>query len=355
MDEIDQLFIFGKVVRLNKNENSNYKIISSPLVNGKEVSLNHAISCVREIILNKEIHFNKISCDIKTIDKILEISEEKRFSVTHANENEITNFYSAFQKYGGSLISLNELKNRSDFILIIGNMDAKLMRLFFEYLGWKNNKIEKDIFYVSEKVNKDIKNSLVKKDLLNFVNVLGSPEKLDDKRLADRLLNSFYPVVLVPGSNSFLLNQMLLKSLQDINNKIKNIKLAKLSGLNNTAGFVSSCVMKSGFPSSLSFTDWGIEYDPIESKDVNEKKEVQISITNFDTKPFKQDFKINIFFGYPNLSNKSSCDVFIPTKTPGIDTNGLILRSDGNQVIKLKKKIRTDLIETRELLEKIFN
>ena len=37
MDEIDQLFIFGKVVRLNKNEKKNYKIISSPLVNGKQV------------------------------------------------------------------------------------------------------------------------------------------------------------------------------------------------------------------------------------------------------------------------------------------------------------------------------
>ena len=71
----------------------------------------------------------------------------KDFQLSYANENELNIFYSAFQKYGGSLISLNELKNRSDFILIIGK-NAKLMRLFFEYLGWKNNKIEKDIFYL---------------------------------------------------------------------------------------------------------------------------------------------------------------------------------------------------------------
>ena len=48
-------------------------------------------------------------------------------------------------------------------------------------------------------------------------------------------------------------------------------------------------------------------------------------------------------------------DIFIPTKTPGIDTDGLVLRSDGSKVIKLPKKFKSNYLESSELVEKIFS
>ena len=48
-------------------------------------------------------------------------------------------------------------------------------------------------------------------------------------------------------------------------------------------------------------------------------------------------------------------DIFIPTKTPGIDTDGIVLRSDGSKVIKLQKKFESNYLDNSELVDKIFS
>ena len=44
---------------------------------------------------------------------------------------------------------------------------------------------------------------------------------------------------------------------------------------------------------------------------------------------------------------------YIPSKTPGIDVNGLTLRPDGISVNKLKKKIDSSYESIKEILIKI--
>jgi formylmethanofuran dehydrogenase subunit B len=115
--------------------------------------------------------------------------------------------------------------------------------------------------------------------------------------------------------------------------------------------------MKSGFPGPLNFTDWGINYEPyeLELSQVVKRKEVQFLISNFSNKSFDHKFEINISIGNPSLINKKMSDIFIPTKTPGIDTDGLVLRSDGSKVIKLQKKFKSNYIENSDLIDKIFS
>jgi len=115
--------------------------------------------------------------------------------------------------------------------------------------------------------------------------------------------------------------------------------------------------MKSGFPGPLNFTDWGINYEPyeLELSEVMKKKEVQFLISNFSKKSVDHKSKINISIGNPSLDVKKISDIFIPTKTPGIDTDGLVLRSDGSKVIKLRRKFTSNYIESSELIDKIFS
>ena len=68
------------------------------------------------------------------------------------------------------------------------------------------------------------------------------------------------------------------------------------------------------------------------------------NITSFDT---------NIVIGHPNTKHRENYDVFIPVKTPGIDTDGVVVRSDGAGTMKLTKIIESDYIEIDELMYRI--
>ena len=138
MNEIDQLFTFGKIIHSTNIKSFNFD--ASPLIGGKKVSLNEAINFIKKKIKKKELHFSNISCDLKTIDKVLEVSEKNRFSVNHSNQKEINNFYLPFQKFGGSLVSLNELKNRADLLIIFGDIEEYIFNTFLDFLQWDKKK-----------------------------------------------------------------------------------------------------------------------------------------------------------------------------------------------------------------------
>ena len=53
------------------------------------------------------------------------------------------------------------------------------------------------------------------------------------------------------------------------------------------------------------------------------------------------------------MRDKHKFDAYIPSKTPGIDVNGLTLRPDGISVNKLKKKIDSSYESIKEILIKI--
>ena len=44
---------------------------------------------------------------------------------------------------------------------------------------------------------------------------------------------------------------------------------------------------------------------------------------------------------------------FLPTTTPGLDTNGLVVKSDNGGILKLKKRINSSYQSIIELIEKI--
>ena len=84
---------------------------------------------------------------------------KKKCSINHKSYEKINNLYIAFQKFGGSLVSFNELKNRSDFILLVGSDDISVFHEFVEKLKWKKDKVKKSIFFLGRKKVKR-KNSL---------------------------------------------------------------------------------------------------------------------------------------------------------------------------------------------------
>ena len=66
------------------------------------------------------------------------------------------------------------------------------------------------------------------------------------------------------------------------------------------------------------------------------------------------NFKKNIFIGNPNLKKKNSFDVYIPSQTPGVDKNGIMVHSDGISIEKLNKLIDSPYKSVEEILTKVL-
>ena len=127
----------------------NYSLKSSPMIKGKAVNLNEAISEITKILkASSSTHIDGMDCDVSAIDTALRFAEKKKCSINHKSYEKINNLYITFQKFGGSLVSFNELKNRSDFILLVGDDDISVFSEFLEKLKWNEDKVKKSIFFL---------------------------------------------------------------------------------------------------------------------------------------------------------------------------------------------------------------
>ena len=346
---------------LTKEINS-YNLNQYPLINGKKTSLETAIKELKLILRDSTIHFDGFSCDQQSQSSLIDLAEKSKSSINHCEHEEIYSFYSAYQRYGGSLVSFNEIKKRSDLLIFLGKFDEYTLGRFIENINWKNPKKKQAIYNLSDANSNVIEKNIRKKDmdlsidlLLNLFGDKSTNEKL--KSLREKMISSKYPVIVINPKNGFIITQKIFRVVEHINKKFKKIRMFRIAGSNNSSGFVNNCVIKTGFPGSVSFNDWGLSYNPLKynAKNLRNLKNTQIYISNLNSEPRIVKFNQNIFIGHPNLKNKKYFRIFIPVKTPGIDSNGLILRSDGIGLFKLEKKINSDYIELNQLTQELKN
>ena len=346
----------------------NYSLKSSPMIKGKAVNLNEAISEITKILkASSSIHIDGMDCDVSAIDTALRFAEKKKCSINHKSYEKINNLYIAFQKFGGSLVSFNELKNRSDFILLLGGDDISVFHEFVEKLKWNKNKVKKSIFFMGSGKAKDktVYNMVDSKNENIFHDINSIYVKLNEKKInkEDRLykiissiLNSKYPTVVVNiNEHNLALMLCIYDFVYSVNKRIR-LKIFNFFGSDNVSGFINACVTKTGFPNAVIFTEKGPEYEPyqIKSSILKENIELQMYISNFENNPKIDYFKKNIFIGNPNLKKKNSFDVYIPSQTPGVDKNGIMVHSDGLSIIKLNKLIDSPYKSVEEILTKVL-
>ncbi len=342
-------------------EIDSYNLNQCPLINGSETSLKIAIKELKLILRDSSVHFDGLSCDHQSQSSLIDLAEKTRSSINHCEHEEINNFYSAYQRYGGSIVSFNELKKRSDLLIFVGKFDEYTFTRFKENINWKDKEKKKNIYNFC-----DFNSSINEKDLEMVMDFNINPlvnffvDKLTNKKfksLGEKIISSKYPVIVINPRNGFIIIQQIFRALEHINKKFKKIRIFRISGSNNSSGFVNNCVIKTGYPGSVSFDDWGVSYNPSKynAENLRNLKTTQIYTSNLNFEPRIVKFNQNIFIGHPNLKKKKDFRIFIPVKTPGIDSNGLILRSDGVGLFKLEKKIDSDYIELNQLIQELKN
>ena len=132
---------------------------AKPSVFGKTVDLDTAILEIKRII-NKsdQIHLTGMDCDISSIDNILGFAEKLKCSLDHMDGEKISNLYQSIQRNGGSFVSFNEMKNRSDLLIFLGISENELSEKFFKKIQWNKKKTQKSIFFLGENKSSNFKN-----------------------------------------------------------------------------------------------------------------------------------------------------------------------------------------------------
>lgn len=359
--KVDDEFSFKPKIFNNKNLPSNtLKSATTPLIKGKECSYSEAIKEIKKIIkFEKSMHIDGLSTDFQSIQKILDFAEKYKSSINHMCADELNVYFSAMQKYGGSFVSFNELKKRADFIIVIGAKEENFSSDFFNDLNWKKTKIKRTIFYIDDKKKNTNYFSLNLIDQINYLKSFltekefGTDQKFKD--LKQKFSKSVFPIVI---ANIKKKDYALTYSIFDfvrILNKQKRIKMYSIYGSNNSGGFINACVTKTGYPNAINFTEIGPVYEPnfILPDKQKEQKNLQVFVSSFEPNPNFVFFKKNIFVGHPDFVYKKKVDVFIPTKTPGYDARGLIVRSDNGGIFKLEKIVDSDFPLITQLFEDI--
>ena len=358
----DKHYTFGpKEKKFSKNLSFESFTASTPLIKGKKVPFDIAVREVKKIIkFEKSFHIDGFSTDLQSMHKIIDFAEKYKSSINHMYGDELNIFFSAFQKYGGSFVSFNELKNRADFVMVIGAKKANFSTYFYQDLGWNKQKIKKTIFYLDDqKIDKSLSfcSDLIDKVnyFKNFLLDKNISKNVKFNNFKEKFMKSKFPVVIANLKNkNYALTYSIFDFVRSINKK-NRMKIFNIFGAHNTGGFVNACVTKTGYPNAINFTDIGPIYQPnIILLDKQKKiKNLQIYISNFELNPNLTFFKKNIFIGHPNFKQKNKVDVFFPTSTPGLDADGLIVRSDNGGVLKLKKTFNSNYPSVIELIKLI--
>ena len=353
-------------------------------VKGKRTNISKAINELSSLIKeSKSTLFAGMGTDIKGTKAALNIIDQYKCIIDHFSGDSYVKNLKSMQETGGFFLTLSELKNRSDTIIIFQSSGEELPRLFEKYIFPKstiNNLKKRKVVFIGSKVpqffykNKKIINfEFIKLDSINLLNFISNirnsinfeTKEVKDKRilyLLEILKKTNYGSVLWTASefqndiSDVIINEINLL-IQDLN------KFTRFSGLSLSASdhilTVNEVLLwQTGFPIRTSFAHGYPSHDinQFSTKKLINNKEIDLAvwINSFNEKNILINKKIkNVLIGIPSHPQKNNVDIFIPVGTPGIDHNSHLLRIDKVVSMPLKKIRNISLPSVDQILNKV--
>ena len=361
-----------------KQLNSNCSILSHSLkkkvkdqfasINGKKINITKAISSLSSLLKkSKATLFAGMGTDIKGTKATLKIADKFKCIIDHFSGDSYVKNIKSVQEVGGFFLTLSELKNRSDTIIIIQSSNDELPRLFERYIFSKNtiNDLKKrKVVFIGNRLPQFIYKNKKKLDfdhiklnstsLLHFISSLRNSinseiSEIKDKEIVN-LLKLFkqtnYGSILwsikeLDNSISDLIVTEINLLIQDLN-KFTRFAGLSIAGSEHITTVNEVLLWQTGFPIRTSFEQGFPVHDinQFSTKRLIDKKEIElvIWINSFNEKKIIINKKIKtVLIGIPSHPQKKDVDIFIPVGTPGLDHNSHLLRIDKVVSLPLKK------------------
>tara|TARA_B100000989_G_scaffold295619_1_gene277068 strand:+ start:5211 stop:6260 length:1050 start_codon:yes stop_codon:yes gene_type:complete len=339
--------------------------LNSPYVKGKSVSNQYALSLFKKLLKKSNgVHIDGLGCDLSAMNQIFMFAEKNLSSIDHYKNEYLYKFNSCLQTSRINFASKGEIKKRADLVIVI---DENENNKFLDFIlsGKTLNKKKKICFVTNKKVPHSLYNyiTLNNKSYTDFfdliyMNVLKSGLtniKTGSKKyneLLKKIINCKYGTIIFNSEKkSMYFIQRIIDFVNLLNKEKKKFTLFHLNHDDNLAGAIQTSLWKTGFPLRVNFTEKGPIHNSFEYNSIYLKKtkDLQIFISCFNKNPKMNFFKKNIFIGAPDFKLKNKVDIFIPTKIPGLNEDGLVVRSDNVCIEKLIAKKKSSLMSVNEI------
>jgi len=353
-------------------------------INGQKTNITEAINNLSSLLKkSKSTLFTGMGTDIKGTKATLKIADKFKCIIDHFSGDSYVKNIKSVQEVGGFFLTLSELKNRSDTIIIIQSSGDELPRLFEKYIFSKetiNNLKKRKVVFIGNKLPKFIYKNKKKLhfdhiklnsiSLLNFISSLRNSinseiSEIKDKKIVS-LLKLFkqtnygsilWSVKELDNSISDLIVTEINLLIQDLN-KFTRFAGLSLGGSEHILTVNEVLLWQTGFPIRTSF-EKGFpvhDIDQFSTKRLIDEKEIElvIWINSFNEKKIIINKKIKtVLIGIPTHPQKKDVDIFIPVGTPGLDHNSHLLRIDKVVSLPLKKIRNISLPSVDYVLNKV--
>ena len=377
-----------------KQLNSNCSILSHSLkekikdqfarINGQKTNITEAINNLSSLLKkSKSTLFTGMGTDIKGTKATLKIADKFKCIIDHFSGDSYVKNIKSVQEVGGFFLTLSELKNRSDTIIIIQSSGDELPRLFEKYIFSKetiNNLKKRKVVFIGNKLPKFIYKNKKKLhfdhiklnsiSLLNFISSLRNSINSEISEIKDKKIVHLLKLLKQTNYGSILWSMKELDNnisdlivteinllIQDLN-KFTRFAGLSLSGSDHILTVNEVLLWQTGFPIRTSF-EKGFpvhDIDQFSTKRLIDKKEIElvIWINSFNEKKIIINKKIKtVLIGIPTHPQKKDVDIFIPVGTPGLDHNSHLLRIDKVVSLPLKKIRNISLPSVDYVLNKV--
>jgi formylmethanofuran dehydrogenase subunit B len=362
----------------------------SPRVKGKEVSLDHAVKHIANLVRSsKQPVIAGMATDLNGVRAAMALADTSHATVDHMFSTNTFKNILVLQDTGWMTTTLTEVKNRVDVLLVVGSDIETAFPSFFERMVWNKESMfgqeieSREVIFLGKAPSGDASTSPKGKkaqviacdnaDLPEAISVLralikGKTVQTEHvggidinilSALAEQLKNAKYSVVtwaaaLLDFDHAEVTVQAVCEMVKDLNVKTRSSGLP-LAGKDGEITANQVCAWQSGFPMRTSFSRGYPDYDPYlaNTNRMLAQDEVDtliwISSFNIDNTPPKSIAK-TIVLGRSGMTFEQEPEVFIPVGTPGIDHAGRAFRSEGVVSIPLRKLRDSGLPSTFDVL-----
>jgi formylmethanofuran dehydrogenase subunit B len=362
---------------------------ATPRVAGKEANFADAIAAAARILSEaKAPLIAGFGTDVGGARATLALADRIGAVVDHMNMPAKIRNILTVQNSGWITTTLAEIKNRADFILVIGNGAVKRFPRFLERAVWPNDAMfaalaERKVVFLGEVDSLDIATpkpftrlhcrhsslSRIVPALRAIVN--GQPigdgqfAPSDIKTLQDlaaQMWQARYGVIVWAASDfdfshGELTIQTLAEMIKDLN---KTIRFAgfPLGGSDGDFSGNGAQTWQTGLPLRSRYGKSGLDYDPYryganELLAANEADSL-LWISSFDvTRTPPNSTTPTIVLGPSTMVFQREPDVFIPVGTPGIHHGGHFVRADKVVIMRLKKLLTNELPSVADAINAI--
>ena len=367
---------------------------TSARVDGKAVSLEVAIAKAADLLKDTRLPvIGGCATDVNGMRGLLALADRCGAVVDNINFTGARNNFLALQDSGWMNTTLAEVKNRCDFLLVVGTDLEVFAPRFFERYLWNKEAMflddtrQRSVIYLGKAPSGAASTSpsgqkaqvfdcaiddlpevvavlraLVKGLPIRAISVCGITV-VDLQSIADKFKAAKYGVVTwAAGALAYpqaeLTVQTLSEMIKDINDQNTRCSGLPLAGKDGDQTANQVCGWTTGYPARTRFSAGYPEYDPFLNDSnvllTNGEADALVWVHAFNVKAVPPVTTLpTIVVSRSGMIFAKEPAVFIPVGTPGIDHAGHAYRMDNVVAIRLKKLRDSGLPSTADVLNAI--